>query len=170
MYLPVPPPTVDRTAARTQLRDELDTPTEAVVILQASRLERWKGQAVHLEALARLKNLSGWVAWIAGGPQKAGEGEFLDELKAAAGKTGIADRVRFLGQRSDVQRLMAAADVYCQPNTGPEPFGLVFVEALYSGLPVVTSNSGGAIEIVTNACGVLCPPGDAGAVATHFAT
>ena len=165
VYLPVPPPTVDRTSARTQLRAELDTPTEAVVILQASRLERWKGHAVHFEALARLKDLSGWVAWIAGGPQKAGEGEFLDELKAAAGKTGIADRIRFLGQRSDVPRLMAAADVYCQPNVGPEPFGLVFVEALYSGLPVVASNSGGAVEIVTNACGVLCPPGDAGAVA-----
>src|SRR5207244_2005466 len=121
-------------------------------ILQASRLERWKGQAVHLEVLGRLKEVPGWAAWVAGGPQKAGEAEFLAELKAAAVANGVADRVRFLGQRSDVPRLMAAADVYCQPNTGPEPFGLSFVEALYAGLPVVTSGFGGASEIVTGEC------------------
>jgi glycosyltransferase involved in cell wall biosynthesis len=165
VYLPVAAPALDREAARRDVRAELGTPPDAIVILQASRLERWKGQAVHVDALARLKDIPGWVAWIAGGPQKAGEGEFLAELKAAVEKAGLADRVRFLGQRSDVPRLMAAADIYCQPNTGPEPFGLAFVEALYAGLPVVTSNFGGAVEIVTGACGVLCPPGDAVAVA-----
>ncbi len=60
---------------------------------------------------------------------------------------------------------MAAADVYCQPNTGPEPFGIVFVEALYAGLPVVTSGFGGAAEIVDQTCGVLTPPGNCKAVA-----
>jgi glycosyltransferase involved in cell wall biosynthesis len=60
---------------------------------------------------------------------------------------------------------MAAADVYCQPNTGPEGFGLTFVEALRAGLPVVTSRLGGGAEVVTEACGVLTPPGDAAAVA-----
>jgi glycosyltransferase involved in cell wall biosynthesis len=165
-YLPVPPPAFEsREAVRKAVRTELETPADAVVILQASRLERWKGQAVHVGALARLAPVPGWAAWIAGGPQKAGEGEFLAELKAAAEKAGVADRVRFLGQRSDVPRLMGAADVYCQPNTGPEPFGLAFVEALYAGLPVVTSNFGGAAEVVTGGCGVLCPPGDVGAVA-----
>src|SRR5262249_7844601 len=67
---------------------------------------------------------------------------------------------------SDVPRLMAASDVYCQPNIGPEPFGLAYVEALYAGLPVVTSASGGATEIVTEACGILCPPDDVKAVAS----
>ena len=165
-YLPVQAPAVvSRDAVRKEVRTEMNTPAGAVVILQASRLERWKGQAVHLDALARLPSVPDWAAWFAGGPQKAGEGEFLEELKAAAAKSAIADRVRFLGQRSDVSRLMAAADVYCQPNTGPEPFGLAFVEALYAGLPVVTSGFGGAIEIMDASHGVLCPPGDAGAVA-----
>jgi glycosyltransferase involved in cell wall biosynthesis len=165
VYLPVAAPVLDRESARREVRAELGTPGDAVVILQASRLERWKGQAVHVEALTRLKDIPGWVAWIAGGPQKAGEGEFLAELQAATEKAGLAERVRFLGQRSDVPRLMAAADIYCQPNTGAEPFGLAFVEALYAGLPVVTSNFGGAAEIVTEACGVLCPPEDVVAVA-----
>jgi glycosyltransferase involved in cell wall biosynthesis len=73
--------------------------------------------------------------------------------------------VRFLGQRADVPRLMAAADVYCQPNTVPEPFGVAFVEALYAGRPVVTSDCGGGAEVVCDAVGVRVPAGDAGAVA-----
>jgi glycosyltransferase involved in cell wall biosynthesis len=59
-----------------------------------------------------------------------------------------------------VPNLLAAADIHCQPNSAPEPFGLAFVEALYAGLPVVTSDAGGAREIVTPECGVLVPPGD----------
>ena len=122
----------DRDAVRREVRSALDTPASAVVILQASRLERWKGQAVHVEALARLKDVAGWHAWIAGGPQKQGEAEFLEELKAAASEGGIASRVHFLGQRSDVSRLMSAADIYCQPNTGPEPPGDRARRALYA--------------------------------------
>jgi glycosyltransferase involved in cell wall biosynthesis len=164
-YLPVAAPVVEnRDFVRGQVRVELETPLDAVVVLQASRLERWKGQAVLVECLGRLKDSPGWVAWIAGGPQKAGEAEFLAELKAAVVQFGIADRVYYLGQRSDVSRLMTAADIYCQPNTGPEPFGVAFIEALYAKLPVVTSDFGGAKEIVTDSCGVLCPPGDAEAV------
>ena len=70
----------------------------------------------------------------------------------------------FLGERRDVPALMRAADLHCQPNTAPEPFGLAFVEALHAGLPVVTTAMGGALEIVTPSCGVLVPPGDADAL------
>jgi glycosyltransferase involved in cell wall biosynthesis len=155
---------------RTVVRGELGTEDGAVVILQASRLERWKGQSVHLAALGLLGDVSGWECWLAGGVQKGGEGQFLDELRSAAEQTGIANRVRFLGQRADVPRLMAAADVFCQPNTGPEPFGIVLVEALYAGLPVVTSGFGGAAEIVDRTCGVLTTPGDPESVATALRT
>jgi len=148
-----------------EVRSELGTAEGAVVILQASRLERWKGHALHLEALGLLRDVPGWECWLAGGVQKAGEGQFLAELRSAAVRAGIADRVRFLGQRADVPRLMAAADIFCQPNTGPEPFGFVLVEALHAGLPVVTSDFGGATEIVDSTCGVLTKPGDPEAVA-----
>ena len=151
--------------ARAVVRSQLGTSEVAVVILQASRLERWKGQAIHLAALGLLRDVPAWECWLAGGIQKAGEAQFLDELRSAVERAGIADRVRFLGQRADVPRLMAAADVFCQPNTGPEPFGIVFVEALYAGLPVVTSGFGGATEILDKTCGVLTTPGDAEAVA-----
>lgn len=170
VYPPVPAAlTADRDAVRRQVRADLGASPDAVVILQASRPERWKGPAVHLDALARLRDLPGWEAWFAGGAQKAGEAEFLTELVTAAARAGIGHRVRFLGQRADVARLMAAADVYCQPNTGPEPFGLSLVEALAAGLPVVTSAFGGAAEIVDETCGVLTPPGDAAAIAAALA-
>ena len=61
-------------------------------------------------------------------------------------------------------RLLAAADIHCQPNTAPEPFGLAFVEALHAGLPVVTSDLGGAREIVHARCGVLVRAGDVAAL------
>ncbi len=160
---PVSPP-ADR-PSRTKIRGTMETSEETVVILQASRLERWKGQAVHLEALGSLRDLPGWECWLAGGVQKAGEAEYLAELRAIAERYGITERVRFLGHRTDVADLMAAADIFCQPNTGPEPFGIVFVEALHAGLPVVTSGFGGAAEIVDQDCGVLTTPGDAADVA-----
>ena len=80
-------------------------------------------------------------------------------LKTRAVSLGIADRVRFVGQRADVPQLMAAADIFCQPTRAPEPFGLVFVEALSQSLPVVTFAMGGPAEIVDETCGVLLPPG-----------
>jgi glycosyltransferase involved in cell wall biosynthesis len=163
-HYPVARPGVDR-LVRAQVRAELATADEAVVILQASRLERWKGQAIHLEALGLLRHIPGWECWLAGGPQKAGESQYLVELRLATKRAGIGDRVRFLGQRADVPRLMAASDVFCQPNTGPEPFGIALVEALYAGLPVVTSGFGGATEVVDHTCGLLTPPGDAVSVA-----
>jgi glycosyltransferase involved in cell wall biosynthesis len=82
-----------------------------------------------------------------------------------ARELGIAERVRFLGHRSDVPRVLKAADIYCQPNQRPEPFGIVFIEALAAGLPVVSVDFGGAREIVDQNCGALVPPGDPNALA-----
>jgi glycosyltransferase involved in cell wall biosynthesis len=144
--------------ARARIRAELGAPAEAVVILQASRLERWKGHRLLLEALGLLAKTPGWVAWIAGGPQRAGEAEYLEALRAQAAAAGVADRVRFLGQRTDVAALMAGADIHCQPNLGPEPFGLAYAEAMHAGLPVVGTALGGALEVVPREAGFLVEP------------
>ena len=148
-------------AERTAIRAELSTSDTAVVILQASRLEAWKGHETLLRALAALDRQSPWICWIAGGAQRAAERAYEQTLHTLACRLGIADRLRFVGERRDVARLLAAADVYCQPNSAPEPFGVVFVEALAAGLPVVTSGIGGAVEIVDESCGRLVAPRDA---------
>src|SRR6185295_2271122 len=70
---------------------------------------------------------------------------------------GVTSRVRFLGQRADMPRIFAACDIHCQANAEPEPFGMVFIEALLAGLPSVTFDCGGAREIVTPDTGFLVP-------------
>jgi glycosyltransferase involved in cell wall biosynthesis len=166
VYLPVQPPVHDdRKTTRQAVRAALHTPGDATVILQASRLERWKGHTLLLRALALLRDVPNWICWMTSGVQRPHEATYLAELQALAAELGLADRVQFLGQRSDVLQLMLAADIHCQPNTGPEPFGVAFVEALYAGLPVVSTALGGALEIVDETCGVLVPPDDPTAVA-----
>ena len=164
VYPPTPAPAIGP-SLRERLRAETGTSRDAVVILQVSRMEALKGHAVLIDALSRLVNVSRWACWIVGDAQRPAEQVYLDGLRDFVARAGIEHRIRFLGARSDVPALLAAADVYCQPNTAPEGFGLTFVEALYAGLPVVTSGLGGAAEIVDARCGVLTPPGDAVALA-----
>ena len=151
---------LDREADRRAIRAETQTPDDAVVIVHASRLAAWKGHKLLLDALRRLADQPGWECWIAGGPQRPEEDSYLEHLRAKAATAGIAGRVRFLGQRHDVPRVLAAADIHCQPNLSPEPFGIAFVEAMYAGLPVVTIAHGGVLEIVDDTCALLAPPGD----------
>jgi glycosyltransferase involved in cell wall biosynthesis len=150
---------------RKTARAALKTPEDVVVIVQVSRMEPWKGHALHLKALESLKDCPGWICWQVGGAQTASERRYLEKLKRLADGLGLAERVRFLGQRADVLALLAAADIHCQPNTGPEPFGNSFVEALAARLPVVTTATGGALEIVDDSCGLLVPNGDVRALA-----
>ncbi|MFQ5745405.1 MAG: glycosyltransferase, partial [Acidobacteriota bacterium] len=157
IYCPValPEPVSQREAMKT--RSELGVSAKTTVIIQVSRLETWKGHQLHLEALGKLRKLPGWVCWMVGGAQRPHEVRYLDNLKQKAARLDIADRVLFLGQRSDVPQLLAAADVHCQPNTGPEPFGITFIEAMYAHLPIVTTALGGAQEIIDGSCGMLVP-------------
>jgi glycosyltransferase involved in cell wall biosynthesis len=162
VYCPVAPPGNGHSEADTKLiRAELKTPEDATVIIQVSRMEAWKGHAQHLEALSLLTDLPDWVCWQVGGAQTSGEKKYLDQLKVLANRLGIAERVRFLNQRSDVTKLLAASDIFCQPNCGPESFGIAFIEALYARLPVVTTDMGAAREIVDDSCAVVVTPGDA---------
>jgi glycosyltransferase involved in cell wall biosynthesis len=164
VYCPVSRPDVEGCVTRAAVRRRLETDERDVVIVQVSRLEAWKGQRVLLDGLSRLRDVPGWTCWIVGGAQAASERKYLAELEAFARAAGIDHRVRFAGERSDVPAVLAAADIFCQPNTSPEPFGLAMVEALRAGLPVVTSGIGGACEIVDGSCGVLTPPRDAAAL------
>jgi glycosyltransferase involved in cell wall biosynthesis len=151
--------------ARSAIRRELSTPADHVVIVQVSRMESLKGQTVCLEALAALRDQPGWTCWQVGGAQRPREQRYLDSLHAKAQQLGIAKRIRVTGARSDVPDVLAASDIFCQPNLGPEGFGISFVEAMAVGVPVVTSAIGGALEIVDDTCGVVVRAGDASALA-----
>jgi glycosyltransferase involved in cell wall biosynthesis len=158
VYPLVPPPAAVSASAVARLRGQLGAREGDVVLCQGSRLDSWKGHRILLRALGELRLEPDWQCWIAGEPQRPKEHTYLRELLALAGSLGIAERVRFIGHRQDMPEVLAACDVYCQPNETPEPFGMVFVEALYAGKPVVACASGGALEIVTPDCGTLCTP------------
>ncbi|MDY7227008.1 glycosyltransferase [Hyalangium rubrum] len=158
-YLPVPlPELLPGPVERARVRAELGASEHQAVIIQACRMEEWKGHRLLLEALGRLRTLPGWALWVAGGVQRPQEARYLESLEALATELGIRERVRFLGQRTDVPQLLRAADIHCQPNLSAEPFGIAFIEALQAGLPVLTTAMGGPLEIVDDSCGRLVQP------------
>jgi glycosyltransferase involved in cell wall biosynthesis len=141
-------PPVDRTT--------LGTPAEATVLLTLSRLHEKKGLDVFLAALARLP---GCIAWI------AGDGPLEADLKALSARLGVADRVRFLGWRTDRGALLAAADVCVLPSRW-EPFGTVMLEAWAAGTPLVAAASQGPAALIEDGSnGLLVPIDDAPALA-----
>jgi len=143
-----------RRANRSEIRATLRTTPDQVLILQASRLEPWKGHVHLIEALLDLRHLPNWTCRVAGG----GDPEYQMRLSSLA--TPLTDRIQFLGPRNDIEHLLSAADIYCQPNLEGEGFSIAFVEAAFAGLPIVTSAIGGALEIVDSQSGDLVPPAD----------
>ncbi len=119
-------------------RAGLDTPEGVPLFLGLGRLHPSKGHDVSLKALARLPQA--WL-WIAGsGPLEA-------ELKALAVRLGVADRVRFLGWRSDASALYRAADACLFPSRF-EPLGNVVIQAWAHGLPIVAAASQGPAGLI----------------------
>ncbi|HEY8552451.1 MAG TPA: N-acetyl-alpha-D-glucosaminyl L-malate synthase BshA [Thermaerobacter sp.] len=89
-----------------------------------------------------------------------GHGPDVDRCAHMARQLGIADRVRFLGEHTDVARLLAAADLFLLPSR-QEAFGLAALEAMACGVPVVAARTGGLPEVVEHGkTGYLLPPGD----------
>jgi glycosyltransferase involved in cell wall biosynthesis len=168
-YCPVSAPAPPEHGARRAFRHRLGVDDDRPVIAMSARAEAWKGHRVLIDACARLKGGPDWNCWLVGGAQRDSEASYIDDLRRLIENAGLATRVQLLGARDDARLVVAAADIYCQPNLEPEPFGLSLVEAMYAGLPVVTSASGGAVEIVDQTCGVLTAPGDVDGVSHALA-
>ncbi len=143
------------------LREQLGLPP-GPLIGAFSRLAPWKGQHVVLQALARLPG----VRCILAGDALFGEHAYARTLHEMTRDLGIADRVQFLGQRSDVPRLMQACDAVIHPSVDPEPFGRTLIEAMLMRVPLIASDTGAPSEILEGgAAGTLVPPGDVAALA-----
>lgn len=164
VYCPAQPLSEREPNVRESVRDRLGIGSDYVVIAQLGRLEPLKGQRVLIEALGLIAADPRWICLQLTAVSSDADRRYQAELQRLAGKLGVADRVMFVDPSGDVPSLLAASDIYCQPNTGPEGFGLTLVEALQAGLPVVTSELGGAIEAV-GGNGWLLEPGNSRAVA-----
>ncbi len=155
-----------RTAATQPL--PVRRPGAFVSLVACASLRRHKG--VHL-AVAALGHLPAHhVLWVTGDPSDPGARPYLAELEAEAARTGVSDRVTFLGARRDIHRVMALADAVLVPSTWEEPFGLVAAEAQLVGVPVVVSRRGALPEIVRGGeLGLVFDPADAKGLAACVA-
>ena len=90
-----------------------------------------------------------------------GDGPLRSELEALVAARGIADRVDFLGRRSDVADLLRDMTVFAFSTTRDEGFGIVLIEAMAAGLPIVASDVPACREVLDGGtAGLLVPPGD----------
>lgn len=143
------------TNAIINLKNELRIPLDSKVVLMASRLEHEKAVDVGITAISELIAIGIPIILVI-----AGQGSQMNYLKQLATGFGIDDAVRFLGFRTDIPLLMAAADVFL--FTSPvDSFGMSILEAMISGTPVVAANAGGPAEIVSDlSTGFLFTEGD----------
>lgn len=151
---------------RLRARRALGILESAPVVVNVGRQEFQKGQEHLLRAAAGLRaRHAGLVVLLAG---RAGAA--TPHLETLAGELDLAATVRFLGHRSDVPEILAAADVFAFPSLYEGLPGAV-IEAMALGLPVVAADIGPVREIVEpEASALLVPPGDAEALAAALDT
>ena len=126
--------------------------SDPFLFIWAGRLEHVKGVDLLLEAIKLLSAQTDKRFLI----RLAGKGSLREELEQQAKKLGISDRVRFLGRlsREEMQEEMQGANCFVLP-TRYEAFGVVLIEAMATGLPVIATRSGGPDSIVTRENGLL---------------
>jgi glycosyltransferase involved in cell wall biosynthesis len=124
------------------------------------RLQPSKGQTTFLHAAALLARDRPDLRFaVVGGAVLGWEGAYPDDLRRLADELGLADRLHFAGHQDDVVPWLDAFDVAVHAAAN-EPFGLVLVEAMALGKPLVASNTGGPADIVEHGVsGLLVPPG-----------
>jgi glycosyltransferase involved in cell wall biosynthesis len=146
--------------AVASLRVALGIASDAPVVGVIGRLEQQKGISYFLQALPLLAaRRPGLVALI------VGDGSMMAALQAQAAALGVAGLTRFTGFLPDVAQVLALLDVVVIPSIW-EPFGLVALEAMAAGRPVVASNVGGLPEIISNGeTGLLVAAADPAALA-----
>jgi len=147
-------------------RQRFGIPPDVPLVGTVGRLRPWKGQDRFLRAMRRVADEFSrvWFLVVGGDPFGVAD-DYPRQLRELAVSLGLTDRTVFTGHLDDVRPALAAMEVFVHPGE-PEPFGLVNIEAMAMGRPVVGFAHGALPEIVADGeTGVLVPPGDEGALA-----
>jgi glycosyltransferase involved in cell wall biosynthesis len=146
---------------QTELRNSFASPSEPIV-LYVGRLVMEKGVQILLDAAPKVLSACPGTQFLI-----VGAGYYLDELKRQAHYLGIDKHVHFLGYVSDAQllRLYKIAAAVCIPSLY-EPFGIVALEGMAAGVPVITSDTGGLRDFVEHmVTGITTYTGDSASLA-----
>jgi glycosyltransferase involved in cell wall biosynthesis len=146
-------------------------PPATIRVGLVSTFARWKGHKTFLAALARCSPELPIRGYVVGGPiyQTDGSQWSLIELEREAERLGLKGRIGFTGFIDDTSEAMRSMDIVVHASTQPEPFGMVIIEAMACGTPVILSSAGGACELFEEGQNALShSPGDAAVLAQQI--
>lgn len=149
----------DKVAARAALG--LDPAGKYIGIV--ATLRSWKG---HLYLLDAFKNLDApdWRLLI------VGEGPMRENIEPRIAELGLSDRVRLVGQQDKPEDWLRALDIFCLPSYANEGVPQAVLQAMFTGLPIVTTPVGAILEAVSDdETALVVPPQDSRALAAALA-
>lgn len=139
---------------RNDIRAELGLAADDFIVLSVGELNENKNQKTIIKAIAALNDKK--IHYIL-----CGKGDQLENLKKLTAECGLSENVHFLGYRTDVVDICSQSDVYVMPSFR-EGLPVASLEAMYCGLPLVTSNIRGLSDVMENdITGYMCEPANA---------
>ncbi len=149
-----------------QLRTTWHIHPNDVLVGVVGRISAWKGQHFFLRAFAQAARQHPQLKAVIVGDVVPGEDWRRQELQQLAQTLGIAQRILWPGYHENAPEVMAALDILVLPSIRPEPFGMVVIEAMATGIPVIATAHGGPLESISNGeTGLLVSPEDPGDMA-----
>jgi len=152
---------------KTLARQTLGLPINRKILLNVANLVPIKGHAYLIEAMKEVIKVRQDVSLVI-----VGDGQLRKKLETQAKKLNLESYIKFVGARphEEIPLWMNAADLFVLPSLR-EGFGVVQIEAMAVGTPVVATINGGSEEIiVSDDYGLLCPPADSRCLATKILT
>lgn len=144
-----------------ETRHKLGLPLHGPLIGIVGRLQRWKGMHVLVQAMPQVLQKYPDAHCVVVGGKHDLEPDYEEFLKAEIAALGLKERVIMAGLQRNIPEWVQAMDVFVHASD-KEPFGIVIIEAMALGKPIIAGNAGGPTEIITDGVnGLLTPYGDA---------
>ncbi|MDG2050544.1 MAG: glycosyltransferase family 4 protein [Myxococcota bacterium] len=142
-----------------EVRAELDILENQTLVAMVGNLQPWKGHDVVVSAVENLLPAErDQLCILFVGAIRDEDQHHVSSMRTRIRNADLKNTIRFLGSRGDVPDLLNAADLQLHASTFPEPFGLVLVEGLCLGTPLIAASLGGPQEILTPETGTLFDP------------
>jgi glycosyltransferase involved in cell wall biosynthesis len=144
----------DRSALRNEFRTFHEVPSDAVLIGTLGELKELKGQKEFVLAAAEVAKSHPETRFVVVGRDNSLDKKFRRELKRLAGVLGVGERFLWLDWLEDKRAFHSAIDLFVSPSRS-ESFGLAMLEAMASGVPVVATETEGAIQLFGDGGGLI---------------